>query len=672
MLAIQPRERLCLLATLVLSFGGMPTVWARPPHRYLRGTLVLGVGALAALLALAAYQGRWLRALELHTFDDRLHIRGTQRPDHDLVVVLIDDATFNDLGVQWPFPRSLHAQLIRRISADRPAVIAYDVQFTEQTTPRQDNALINAVAKANGKVVLATSEVDAHGRTRVLGGDLVLRRIHARAGNTAFPSDPDGALRQVPYSIEGLKSFSVAAAETASGGRVDRSAVHKGGGWIDFYGPPGTIPSVSFSRVLDGHVKRGFFSGKVVVVGASAGSLQDVHSTAASGSELMSGPEVEANAISTVLRDFPLRSTPKGVDFALILLCAFVVPVANLRLRLTLALAVGVAVALGLVIGVQAAFNSGWVVAFVYPAAALVLSAVGVLGSRYGAAVMEKRTPAVIASETASAGEAALSSGDFDKAFDLLSRGQRLWQEAGVPFEAARCRVLLAEACRGLNDIDSATIQLRAAQQAFEQLGAVSEERAAFEAIQMLAGPEAFAPGSEQALRTFMFTDIVESTALVGAIGDEAWAHVHRWHDDTLRSLFGRHQGEEVSHTGDGFFVAFADANHALDCAIDIQRTLVDHRRTHGFSPRVRIGLHTCVAMRHGQAGYEGMGVHIAARISAQADGDEILASRETHAHIDRALPKTERQSLNLKGIAIPVEVAAVTWGAVAGGSLSA
>ena len=155
----------------------MPTVWARPPHRYLRGTLVLGVGALAALLALAAYQGRWLRALELHTFDDRLHIRGTQRPDHDLVVVLIDDATFNDLGVQWPFPRSLHAQLIRRISADRPAVIAYDVQFTEQTTPRQDNALINAVAKANGKVVLATSEVDAHGRTRVLGGDLVLRRI---------------------------------------------------------------------------------------------------------------------------------------------------------------------------------------------------------------------------------------------------------------------------------------------------------------------------------------------------------------------------------------------------------------------------------------------------------------------------------------------------------------
>lgn len=646
----------------------MPPAWARFRQRYLRGALLLAVGALAALIALAAYQGRWLRVVELHTFDDRLNIRGTQSPPQDVVVVQIDDKTFNDLGTQWPFPRSLHAQVIRRISADRPRVIAYDVQFTEETKPKEDNALIEAVARSDGKVVLATSEVDAQGRTRVLGGDLVLRRIHARAANAAFPPDPDGALRHVPYSIEGLRSFAVAAAETASGHKVARSSVRKGGGWIDFYGPAGTIPSISFSRVLAGHVERGFFSGKVVVVGASAGSLQDVHATATSGSELMSGPEIEANAISTVLRGFPLRSPPKGFDFALVLLSAFVVPVANLRLRLTLAVLVGIVAVIGLIAGIQIAFNTGWVLTFVYPIAALVLSAVGVLGARYAATVMEKRgRPAVVASETAAAGEAALSARDFEGAFDLLSRSQRLWQEAGVPFEAARCRVLLAEACRGLNDVESATMQLRAAQQAFEQLGAVSEERATFEAIQMLLGPDAAAPGSEQAVRTFMFTDIVESTALLGAIGDDAWAHVHRWHDDTLRALIGRHQGEEVSHTGDGFFVAFADVNRAVDCAIVIQKTLEDHRRTHGFSPRVRIGLHTSVAMRRGKDGYEGMGVHTAARISAQAQGGEILASRETLAQIDGAIPVTARQSMNLKGIAIPVEVAAVCWDAVAG-----
>ncbi|MDX6409572.1 MAG: adenylate cyclase [Gaiellaceae bacterium] len=623
----------------------------------------MAVGAFATLLALFAYQGHWLRDLELRTFDDRLDIRGVQQVPRDLVVVQIDDRTFNDLGVQWPFPRSLHARAIRRISADRPAVIAYDVQFTEETKPKEDNALIEAVAGAHGKVVLAASEVDARGATRVLGGDAVLRRIHARPGSTAFPPDPDGRLRHLPYSVEGLKSFAIAAAETASAQKIDRASVREGGGWIDFYGPAGTVPAVSFSRVAAGRVERGYFSGKVVVVGASAGSLQDVHATATSGSELMSGPEIEANAISTALRDFPLRNPPKGFDFALIVLSAFAIPIANVRLRLTVAVGVGIGIALGLIVGIQLAFNSGWVVAFIYPLAALVLSAVGVLAARYAATVMEKRArPAVVASETAAAGEAALSARDFDRAFDLLSRSQRLWQEAGVPFEAARCRVLLAEACRGLNDIESATMQLRAAQQAFEQLGAVSEERAAFEAIQMLLGPEAFAPGSEQALRTFMFTDIVDSTALVGAIGDAAWAHVHRWHDDTLRALIARSQGEEVSHTGDGFFVAFADPNRAVDCAVGIQRTLADHRRTHGFSPRVRIGLHTCIAMRRGKDGYEGMGVHTAARISAQAQGDEILASRETVEQIDRALPVTERQAMNLKGIAIPVEVAAIEW----------
>src|SRR6185312_14113980 len=131
------------------------------------------------------------------------------------------------------------------------------------------------------------------------------------------------------------------------------------------------------------------------------------------------------------------------------------------------------------------------------------------------------------------------------------------------PYEAAHCRMLLAEACRRLGDDESATLQLRAAQQAFGQLGAVSDERAAFEALQALTNPDVPPAGGEETQRTFMFTDIVESTSLIGAIGDQAWVHLHRWHDDMLRALFGRHNGEEINQAGDGFFVAFADADHA-------------------------------------------------------------------------------------------------------------
>ena len=122
----------------------------------------------------------------------------------------------------------------------------------------------------------------------------------------------------------------------------------------------------------------------------------------------------------------------------------------------------------------------------------------------------------------------------------------------------------------------------------------------------MLAGPAP--PSGSREVRTFMFTDIVGSTALVEAIGDEAWHDLLHWHDDALRRCFASNEGEEVHHTGDGFFVAFPDARTALACAIAIQRTLADHRRDHGFAPQVRIGVHGAEATRVGDD-YEGAGV---------------------------------------------------------------
>ena len=126
-----------------------------------------------------------------------------------------------------------------------------------------------------------------------------------------------------------------------------------------------------------------------------------------------------------------------------------------------------------------------------------------------------------------------------------------------------------------------------------------------------------------------MFTDIVKSTNLVEAIGDEAWGDLLQWHDQTLRSLFANHGGAEIDHAGDGFFVAFEQPASAIECAVAIQRTLADHRRAHGFSPQVRIGLHTAKATRRG-INYRGKGVHEAARIAALAEAGEILASQET------------------------------------------
>ena len=159
--------------------------------------------------------------------------------------------------------------------------------------------------------------------------------------------------------------------------------------------------------------------------------------------------------------------------------------------------------------------------------------------------------------------------------------------------------------------------------------------------------------------KTFMFTDIVKSTNLLEAMGDEAWQGLLRWHDETLRAQFATHRGQEVTATGDGFFVAFESPDQALACAVAIQRQLADHRKTAGFAPQVRIGVHAAGATQVG-TNFTGKGVHEAARIAALAEGSEIIASRETAA--GGRFPISEPRTVDIRGMAEPIEVLSVEW----------
>ncbi len=204
--------------------------------------------------------------------------------------------------------------------------------------PREDNALIQAVDRA-GNVVLATTEVKGTRHSNVFGGDAVLRRDRSDApGNSLVRPDADGALRRFPYEIQGLRGFAVAAAEAATGEAVGRDGFDSDEAWIDYEGPPTTIPTYSFAEVLRGNVEARQLEDKIVVVGASAPTLQDVWQTSAGGG-LMPGAEVQANAIASVLDGLPLRSSPAALDVALIVLLAVagaprrVLPAAARRLR---------------------------------------------------------------------------------------------------------------------------------------------------------------------------------------------------------------------------------------------------------------------------------------------------------------------------------------------------
>ena len=262
--------------------------------------------------------------------------------------------------------------------------------------------------------------------------------------------------------------------------------------------------------------------------------------------------------------------------------------------------------------------------------------------------------------------ELQLAEGDAAAATQNCRTSWRAWKKADLPYEAAHARMVLGVALLADGDAEGAELELRAARKTFEKLGAVIDLRRAMELLGedvSEALPKAAMPG-QRVLKTFMFTDIVSSTNLVEAIGDDAWEGVLAWHDQALRGLFTDHCGEEVKHVGDGFFVAFDNSFDAVECAVGIQRGLAEHRVSHGFAPQVRIGLHSVEAIRKGQD-YAGKGVHEAARIGALAGAGEILASQEVIMAARARFPVSEPRMMQLKGVSEPVAVASVDPGIV-------
>src|ERR671911_2807015 len=348
---------------------------SRPSLRRLRLIIFLVAAIGLTGLVIGAYAANVFDGPELDTIDQRFELRGSDGAPADVVVVGIDDVTFGELQQRWPFPRRFHARAIDRLREAGAKAIAYDIQFTEPTTARDDNPLITAVDRADG-VVLATTEVDAKGRANVFGGEEVLRSVGARAGNSNLLNDEDGVIRRMPLEVEGLTSFSIASVDVLRG---ERDRHRTGSEWIDYAGEPGTVDYVSFSRLLSGEFADGLFDGKIAVVGASAPSLQDTHTTAVGGGAQMSGPEVQANAIATALAGFPLSEASHGLNVGLIVLLGLVGPATALAFGPLRAAIYGALAAVIFAVAVQLAFNGGLIVSFLYPLAALLLGVTGAL-----------------------------------------------------------------------------------------------------------------------------------------------------------------------------------------------------------------------------------------------------------------------------------------------------
>lgn len=124
-----------------------------------------------------------------------------------------------------------------------------------------------------------------------------------------------------------------------------------------------------------------------------------------------------------------------------------------------------------------------------------------------------------------------------------------------------------------------------------------------------------------------LFSDIEESTALNEKIGDRAWVKLIGAHDKLMHQLVQRQSGHVVKSQGDGFMVAFARAEQAVRCSMDLQKALrKEAKRKRHPEIRVRIGIHMGRSVRRGDDLF-GRNVAMAARVAGQAVGGQILVS---------------------------------------------
>lgn len=127
-------------------------------------------------------------------------------------------------------------------------------------------------------------------------------------------------------------------------------------------------------------------------------------------------------------------------------------------------------------------------------------------------------------------------------------------------------------------------------------------------------------PGTDRVLATILFTDIVDSTALAGAMGDDRWSDLIATFDARVRESLARHGGREITTTGDGTLAIFTGAGRAISCAQSLRPL------AHALGIRIRLALHAGEIDLVGRD-IRGISVHEAARILAAAEPDEILVS---------------------------------------------
>jgi adenylate cyclase len=358
--------------------------------------------AIGILSALGFYAGL------LDSWDSRMLdlLFLPHRPDSRISIVAIDDASLTQIG-RWPWPRSVHAEIVEKLKAAGATVIGYDVNFPEPSNDKDDGDLAAALKDA-GNVVLPLELSMLVGRKSltydpqtVLQPIPLLGAAAKATGHVNSPPDMDNVFRRLPLAVKGKDASSIPSFESeilrlaGQENRLSEAPLDKLGRMrVNFSGPPNNpqgFRTISAANVLRGTADLSPLKGGIVLVGATAFDLHDNLLVPTSGGQPMSGIEIHANVLDTLLNRRWLRDVPDYlVVLYLVLLglfLGFVVP--HLRARYSLSAAAGLWAVT--IVGAFVLFDRGWLFDVLWPSFCIIFAYAGVTLERRIASDRQRR-----------------------------------------------------------------------------------------------------------------------------------------------------------------------------------------------------------------------------------------------------------------------------------------
>ncbi|WP_280173781.1 CHASE2 domain-containing protein [Fulvimarina manganoxydans] len=240
-------------------------------RRRLVETLVVAVIAIAAALSLSMWQP--FRMAEARYFDYVVplfapDLQALSEEDGGVVIVAIDEPSFAEIGLQWPWPRALHGQLVEALRNAGAKAVGLDLIFAEPSSEGSDEALAASlgpdVVLAADESIIETPHMSQLVRTEPLPMFLAKG---ARAGLASVVLDRDGVLRRIPAFPDGFAAEIL----TAAGESPQLPLVEAAGRMVQTMGPARSYPTISYYQALDpkSFLPPDFLKDKIVLVGRS-------------------------------------------------------------------------------------------------------------------------------------------------------------------------------------------------------------------------------------------------------------------------------------------------------------------------------------------------------------------------------------------------------------------